>query len=269
MRHFLLTALRSGATTITAVLPGSGAAYAVPMTAKVVGHSGIRLVFFPGERLEGSTTVGTIYVIGAGGEAITAAGGPPVGRPDRGGHTVDPTPPGEYILGPRIRVVAPSWPTSVIPWGAALRFNAANEVEYESSPGAWIVATGASGAVTSAQMAFWRRGGLKPDLKVVIGEVRGYFVNSKTGSLRNPTWVFNDFGRWGWNLRQDGHGTAYFVHTTPDDEHATDQGKAVFLANSHGCVHLVPKERDRFMSLGYLKEGVPFEVRPYTETGPP
>lgn len=141
MRHFLLTALRSGATMITAVLPGTGAAYAVPMTAKVVGHSGVRLVFFPGERLEGSTTVGTIYVIGAGGEAMTAAGGPPVGRPDRGGHTVDPTPPGEYILGPRIRVVAPSWPTSVIPWGAALRFNAANEVEYESSPGAWIVAT--------------------------------------------------------------------------------------------------------------------------------
>src|SRR5437588_521147 len=85
--------------------------------------------------LWGAVTMGTIYVIGAGGESMKAAGGPPVGRPDRGGHTIDPTPAGNYVLGPRIHVVAPSWPTSAIPWGAALRLNAAGEVEYEASPG--------------------------------------------------------------------------------------------------------------------------------------
>ena len=95
-----------------------------------------------------------IYVIGAGGESMSAAGGPPVGRPDRGGHTVDPTPPGDYILGPRIHVVAPSWPTSVIPWGAALRFNAANEVEYKKSAGAWTVATGASGVFAAGDVTY-------------------------------------------------------------------------------------------------------------------
>jgi hypothetical protein len=31
----------------------------------------------------------------------------------------------------------------------------------------------------------------------------------------------------------------------------------------------VPRERDRLMAAGYLKQGVHFEVRPYTETGPP
>jgi hypothetical protein len=239
------------------------------MTVKVSGHSGIRLIFFPGERLEGATTVGTIYVIGAAGESMKAAGGPPAGRPDRGGHTIDPTPAGNYVLGSRIRVVAPSWPTSVIQWGASLRLNADGEVEYENSSGNWRQATGASGLVTHAQMEFIRRGGMKPVLSTVIADVRSWFIDPKTGSLWNSTWVWNDFGRWGWNLLRNGQRTAYFVHTTPDDEHATDQGKAVFLTNSHGCVHLVPKERDRLMNAGYLKEGVPFEVRPYTEVGPP
>ena len=266
-RHFLITALRDGRTTITATMP-SGAIWA-SMTAEVTGKAGVRLVFFPGERMAGTTTAGTIYVIGGHGENIKAAGGPPVGRPDRGGHTIDPTPPGNYVLGPRIHVVAPSWPKSAIPWGATLRLNAAKEAEYESPPGHWRRATGAGGVVTDAQMAFYRRGGLKPDLKRVIEEVRGYFVNPKTGLLWDTTWVWNDFGRWGWNLLRNGHGTPYFVHTTPGDEHATDQGKAVFLANSHGCIHLVPAERDRLMTGGYLKQGVPFEVRPYTESGPP
>ena len=63
--------------------------------------------------------------------------------------------------------------------------------------------------------------------------------------------------------------TAYFIHTTPEDEAADAKKAAVFLANSHGCVHLVPSERERLMKAGYLKEGMHFEVRPYTETGPP
>src|SRR5215471_6789876 len=124
-RHFLITALQDGETTITAKMP-TGAVWA-SMTVKVAGHAGIRLVFFPGERLEGSATVGTIYVIGAHGESIRAAGGPPAGRRDHGGHTFEPTPAGNYILGPRIHVVAPSWPMSVIPWGAALRINGDGE----------------------------------------------------------------------------------------------------------------------------------------------
>jgi hypothetical protein len=267
-RHFLLTALRAGEARIDAVLPGTTNVWA-SMKVVVAAHAGVRLVFFPGERLEGSITVGTIYVIGAGGESMKAAGGPPTGRPDRGGHTIDPTPAGSYVLGPRIRVVAPSWPTSAIAWGSALRLNAKGEVEFESAPGVWRQATGPSGVVTTAQMAFQRRSGLKPDLATITREVRGYFVDAATGKLWSTTWEWNDFGRWGWNLRKNGQATPYYVHTTPDDEHDTDQGKAVHLANSHGCVHLVPKERDRLMSAGYLKEGVPFEVRPYTETGPP
>ncbi len=266
-RHFLITALRDGQTTITASLP-SGGVWAT-MTVQVSGRTGIRLVFFPGERLTGSATVGTIYVIGGNGDSVQASGGPPVGRYDKGGHTIEPTPAGNYVLGPRIHVVAPSWPASTIPWGAALRISPSGEAEFESSPGKWLVATGPNGVITQAKMNFLRRDKLNPDLSQVAKQIRDAIIDPATKTLFTTTWEHNDFGRWGWNLLQNGHGTPYFVHTTPTDEHASAQGKAVFLTNSHGCIHLVPTERDRLMSAGYLKQGVSFEVRPYTETGPP
>ena len=265
-RHFLLTALQDGETRVNASMP-SGAIWA-SMSVKVTGHSGVRLVFFPGERMAGSATEGTIYVIGGAGESMQAAGGPPVGRNDRGGHTVEPTPPGNYVLGPRIHVVTQSWPFSVIPWGAALRIAADGEAEYETSPGKWTKATGATGTVTRAQMMFNQRDKKNIKLDDVVIKIRQVFIKPD-GTLRDTTWKHNDFGRWGWNLLRDGKGTAYFVHTTPDDEHATETGKAVFLANSHGCIHLVPNERDRLMRAGFLKQGVPFEVRSYSETSGP
>jgi hypothetical protein len=103
----------------------------------------------------------------------------------------------------------------------------------------------------------------------VVIQVRSIFIDSATKKLRETTWKLNDFGRWGWNLRLNGHRTAYYVHTTPEDEQATAASKAVHLCNSHGCIHLPPSDRDRFMREGYLKEGVHLEVRRYSETGPP
>jgi hypothetical protein len=200
---------------------------------------------------------------------MKAAGGPPVGSPDRGGHTIEPTPPGFYTLGARVHVVTTSWPKSVIPYDAALRINAGGEVEYEASPKNWKVATGPNGDVTKAKMAFMRRDKLTPDLATVIVQVRAFFIDPATGNLKDTTWLKNDFGRWGWNLLSRGHATAYFIHTTPGDEQTTREGKDVFLDNSHGCIHLVPAERDRLEKAGYLKRGVSFEVRPYTEAGPP
>ncbi len=266
-RHFLITALQDGRTTINAAMP-SGAVLA-SMIVEVAGKAGVRLVFFPGERASGSTTLGTIYVIGGHGENIKAAGGPPAGRYDRGGHTIEPTPAGSYVLGPRIHVVAPSWPFSTIPWGAQLRINASGEVDFEASPGKWLPASGPTGVVVLAFMTFFRRDKKNPKLQDIVDGVRNVLIDPATKKLRTATWEKNDFGRWGWNLLQHGHGTPYFVHTTPENEEATALGKAVFLLNSHGCIHLVPAERDRLIGAGYLKQGIPFEVRPYTESGPP
>jgi hypothetical protein len=94
------------------------------------------------------------------------------------------------------------------------------------------------------------------------------------------TWVFNDFG----------HITCYFFkdknnnrkldkdlgetvhkeyfHTTPDDEAATALGKPVTLSQSHGCIHLKPKDIDAMMDKGYFKAGNAVVVHKYDEKVP-
>jgi lipoprotein-anchoring transpeptidase ErfK/SrfK len=83
------------------------------------------------------------------------------------------------------------------------------------------------------------------------------------------TWNKNDFGKWSWNLKNNGHRTPYFIHTTPDDEAATAAGKSFELVQSHGCVHLRPRDRDEMMAVGALKAGREVQVMRYGQVGPP
>ena len=277
-RVFLLTALQDGDVVVTARTP-SGAVAAM-LTARITGKSGVRMIFFPGERTEvnvngKSVAMGTIYVIGASGENMKAAGGPrgmpPGGKivPGQGGHTQESTPPGRYILGEREHVTTRSWPASVVPWGAPLRINSDGEVEFQGRSKHWTLATGRHGRVTSALDQYTQRNGKKYPLSALAAYSKTMFIDSKTNKLRWPTYRGNDFGLWGWNLTRNGSRTGYFVHTTPVNENDYATAAMKNLDNSHGCIHLVPKERDRLMKAGLLKAGVPFEVRPYTEIGPP
>jgi lipoprotein-anchoring transpeptidase ErfK/SrfK len=84
-----------------------------------------------------------------------------------------------------------------------------------------------------------------------------------------PSWNLNDFGNWSWNLMQGGHRTAYYIHTTPDDEAATQARQRFVLSQSHGCIHIRPTDRDEMMGKGYLKQGVEVEIMPYGLAGPP
>ena len=267
-RNFVVTGLQPGRAKIRACLPKTNDAWAEAGLQVTSTSHGVRLVFFPGERTSGRTLLGTIYVIGGHGERFSAAGGPLTGYQDRGGHTAESTPPGRYTLGTKVHVTTSSWPMSVIPFGATLRLRADGEVEFSSDGTRFRLATGPKGEVTTAQMAFLQRDGKKPQLATVVLQVRRIFVDPASNTLRATTWEANDFGRWGWNLKRGGQRTAYYIHTTPEDERATAAGQAIFLANSHGCIHLVPTERDQMIGLGYLHPGVDFEVRPYNETGP-
>lgn len=274
-RHFLLTGLKPGTVNIKAYLPGTSIEYAQAIKIVVTGTSRIKLVYFPGERDVGSTVLGTIYVIGGKGEAIPAAGGPRVGytNPADGGHTAEPTPAGHYTLGPRKHVVTSSWWNSSIPWGAKLRLNARGDVEYQDDEGngKWVQATGANGVLTKALFRYKTHMKEKTDLRKVDAELRAAMINPATGDLAVTTWEENDFGRWGWQLIRHGVGTAYFLHTTPLNEQAykADPSAIADLANSHGCIHIDPRDRDDFIKKGYLNAGTEFEVRPYNESGPP
>ncbi len=82
------------------------------------------------------------------------------------------------------------------------------------------------------------------------------------------SWNKNDFGNWSWNLKRGGHRSAYYIHTTPDDEAATAAGRAFDLDQSHGCVHVRPLDRDEMIDSGALKAGFEVEVEAYGLVGP-
>ena len=277
-RVFLLTSLQDGDTIVTART--STGIVAASLTVHVTGKSGLRMVFFPGERTmvnaKGTpVTVGTIYMIGAAGQTMKAAAGPPGmpagGKPveGQGGHTMESTPAGRYILGPQEHVTTRNWTHSVVPWGAPLRINSAGEVEFQGKSSHWTLATGPRGEVTWAVGLFVKRNKKSYPPSAIQAAARDIFISPDTGKLRWSTYLANDFGLWGWNLTKNGQRTGYFIHTTPNNENDSATATIHNLENSHGCVHLVPSERDRLMKAGFLKEGMPFEVRPYTETGPP
>jgi hypothetical protein len=274
-RHFLLTGLKPGTINVKAFLPGTSIEYAKAIKVVVTGSSKIKLVYFPGERDDGSTVIGTIYVIGGKGEAIRAAGGPRVGykNPADGGHTAEPTPAGHYTLGPRKHVVTSGWWQSSIPWGAKLRLNAKGDVEFQDDEGKgnWAQATGVDGVLTKALYRYKTHMKEKTNLRKVDAELRAALINPVTKVLAVTTWESNDFGRWGWQLMRNGHGTPFFVHTTPLNEAAykADKSTVADLTNSHGCIHIDPADRDDFIKKGYFAAGTEFEVRPYSESGPP
>ncbi len=165
------------------------------------------------------------------------------------------------------------WWQSSIPWGAALRLNAQGDVEFQDDEGKgnWVQATGVNGVLTKALYNYKVKMKEKTNLRAVDAELRAMLIDPATNTLKYKTWEFNDFGRWGWQLQQNGHGTAYFLHTTPLNEasYKADKNAIADLANSHGCIHIDPADRDTFIKKGYLNAGTEFEVRTYKEIGPP
>jgi hypothetical protein len=251
----------------------------------------VLLVLYPGEELKteapdetgkirhlkdaAQTYHGHIYVVGGKDEAYEAVGGFPPGKTHKdlggGGHYEGITPPGWFTLGPAEHHTTLSWPMSVIPWGAKLRIGTDKELEYLVGT-TWKKATGPHGEWTRAQSRWHQRDGESP--KVSEEEREGFLatVVDDKGNLRYNEWIFNDFGKWSWNLMRGGKRTGYYIHTTPGDEQFRAGLKKYFpllLGQSHGCVHLDPKDRDEMMAKGYLRAGIPVRIMPYGKQGPP
>jgi hypothetical protein len=237
-------------------------------------HKKIKLVIYPGEGRRGDgTTIGTIYVVGGHGEKYPIAGGPPPGKghKDRGGHVKGRTPEGTYVLDGPEHHVTRNWPGSIIPWGAKLR-ESGGVVQYEVK-GKWYNATGHDGAVVGATRLFLHRDGRHATDKEIEAAVRAELLNGPDGALM-PVYKKNDFGKWSWNLKRHGARSAFYIHTTPENEaqqEASTPAKPVpvVLEQSHGCVHVRPADRDDMIKKGYLKPGVEVEIKPYADIGPP
>lgn len=224
------------------------------------------LVVYPGESTNRlGQAVGHLYV-NDGPERFDVAGGPPTLRPivDAGGHTATRTPPGRYTLGPAEHHTTQGWPKSVVPWGAALR--EVNEIVQYQVSGRWIDASGVNGNVTQAILMFAAKSKRPMPVLVASRHARQMFYDQQSGKLKLQ-WRENDFGKWSWNLRLRGHRTVFFVHTTPVDEAA---GASDFeLVESHGCLHIRPKDRDTMVGKGYLRESTTLIVKTYEDRWSP
>jgi hypothetical protein len=67
---------------------------------------------------------------------------------------------------------------------------------------------------------------------------------------------------------REGTVTGFFIHTTPEDETAPS-GQKIQLSFSHGCIHMVPADRNEAKKQGYLKKGIHLTVLGYDAVGPP
>lgn len=268
----------------------------------MVGQGGaglVRIDFFPGETMDGNVARGRFYVHVRDKLVKTyeACGGPPPERAyaDRGGHSADPTREGSYVLDAAEHHTTDSWPTSTIPWGARIRLRPDQDLEFSRDDGrTWLPGTGPNGVVTRAWIAFeqrtragaaaaanaqhkgdpgWKQvtpAPLTPDeITAIINGSRQFFY--RDGQLL-PTWEMNDFGNWAWNMMASSSRglsrTDLYVHTTPQNEQATAANQPFQLTQSHGCVHIRPRDRDEMMTLGYLQKGVRFVVKKYGVKGP-
>lgn len=197
---------------------------------------------------------GTIYVQVDGNvvDRIQARGGPPFVMKD-GSHTADPSKAGTYKLGEGKSVVTKNWAYSQIAWGAPLREEDGN-IEYKNPGEGWKVAVK----------------GEDP----VLGIPKDQFY---LGGKLMSKWVRNDFGETAYKVEGS---PGLFIHTDPEtestlrkekhDQKITDETQLVHnpmeLIHSHGCLHVDPYDRNRWMRSGYLQKGVTIVIKKYEDT---
>lgn len=125
------------------------------------------------------------------------------------------------------------WPASQIAWGAALTDDGTTVSFFDAARRRWVKTTDLPKPFTRTDIL---------DAEQVYGRPRAV----------PRTWDLNDFGP----LALQIEATAEFIHTTPD----TESGNPL-AGPSHGCIHILPADRDAMISKGYLQAGVKLIVK--------
>lgn len=219
---------------------------------RLVSRRGGSASFFP-------TPKRLIWTLGKKILATTEAWGGTPAIPGRRYPTMRPreTTPGTYVISGYEPYVTHTWEWSRIAWGTPLRLSTDGEhVLYQ----------------TGHLANDWRRvDAIVPDGTVATIRERFHdlFPDPRKYDWDNDgipdSWVFNDFGplvvRYfrdpNRNRRRDRDEPLMgeMIHTTPDDEGTTAAGEPVRLQPSHGCIHIKPLDRKRFLDVGAFKAG--------------
>jgi hypothetical protein len=91
-------------------------------------------------------------------------------------------------------------------------------------------------------------------------------------------WVFNDFGHISCFYYRDDNANGRqdkgerrrpdFIHPTPEGEALERRSKPVELGESHGCIHVRPRDLDQMIERGYLAPGNVLHVHLYDAYNP-
>jgi hypothetical protein len=111
---------------------------------------------------------------------------------------------------------------------------------------------------------------------VVLEEVRDLYERSIHTPPQHPlsSWILNDFGHISGFIAEDLNRNLHwdrdsenihpqFFHTTPDNELQSLKGLPVILEESHGCIHVKPKDIDEMIQKGYLAKGNAVYIHAY------
>jgi len=213
-----------------------------------MGQTGKELHFYPGQKL---------LLLLQGGKVVmrSEAWGGPSARVQSDNMDATPTSPGRYLIYREEAYITPTWAWSSIRWGTKLQ-DKLTDVWYQLNVNTWA--------------SLKRDKGISRQ-DVIAQNYRLY------GQKRVPdTWVFNDFGPIAIRYFVDRNGNGRFdqgketlmgemFHTTPDNEAQYRQGQPLVMAESRGCIHMKPPERDLLKNAGAFEYGTPFIVHTYSE----
>ncbi|MFH1464688.1 MAG: hypothetical protein ABIO70_09910 [Pseudomonadota bacterium] len=234
---------------VRALLAGQAPAASGQRAAEVGLTDGLH--FFPGAAM-------LVYV--QGGQVLAeveARGGPEQEQQPRwqGEMPAGPTDSGDFLIARTEAYNTPSWAYSAIDWGTKLQ-DKGSDIWYELPSGKY--------------------GSLARDYGIQRADVIAYHQRLYDQAIVPKTWVFNDFGplavRYFRDLNGDGkldgneRLEGEMIHTTPQDEADTAQGRDVTLDESHGCIHIKPTDRDTLGGLGAFASGVAFKIHAYSES---
>jgi hypothetical protein len=190
-----------------------------------------------------------------------AVGGPKTPRKGEDGLPMGQTDAGKYVVARCTRAIAEKnysyW--SRVPWGTPL--------------------DGQRGIIKVFLNGKWQP--LSKFTPATKKEILDYHEELYGSRIIPNKWVFNDFGHMACyyfedlnkNLKKDGKEKIKkeLIHTTPDREAQTamDEDFVLDLSDeSHGCIHVKPKDIDEMIDKGYLKAGNRLIIHRYNETAP-
>jgi len=168
-----------------------------------------------------------------------------------------PTTPGTYVIQDHGPYVTSKWAPSRIPWGAPLKAHPDGEhLLYQSGAGptGW---TRVDRKIPGCNVAWMRA-----QFETLYGNTG---IHDTNGDGLPDKWVFNDFGPWAVRYFRDTNRNrrldrgevlmGEMIHTTPQNEAETARNLPVRLDDSHGCIHIRPIDRIRFLKVGAFVRG--------------